>query len=315
MKTFQKIALVSAIAAAPFAVQADLTPMEDSLMGNTTGQAGVTVEISIGGSGISIGEIEYADEGSVLIQNVTVNNVNNLTQTIDVDAEGNLLMGTTPVAGIELAIGDTVLDTTGQYSAVALKGTAGTTELVNNLNMTVSLGASTTQIMNLAGTNSLATQAQADGFGAEAFNGSVAIRSTSSLEITDLDVGLFGYTADQAAAKADLAINGGNADGVAGTQDATEAGTAAAFANGSAIQISDVKFYGTGGEGTAATVDQVMWANGGTVAQGGGLYIQVGAIAGTLEIGGIALAQESIGSIKISDINLAGMTQRIYGHP
>ena len=43
MKTFQKIALVSAIAAAPFAAQADLTPMDDSLMGNTTGQAGVTI--------------------------------------------------------------------------------------------------------------------------------------------------------------------------------------------------------------------------------------------------------------------------------
>ncbi|MGK0248800.1 MAG: hypothetical protein ACI910_001533 [Oleispira sp.] len=315
MKFFQKIALVSAIAAAPFAVQADLTPMDDSLMSNITGQAGVTVEISIGGSGISIGEIEYVDEGSVLLQNVTLNNVNGLTQTIDVDAEGNLLMVTSPVAGIALAIGDTTLDTSGQFSAVALKGTEGSTELVNNLNMTVSLGASTTQIMNLAGANSLATQAQTDGFGAEAFTGSVAIRATSSLEITDLDVGLFGYTAEQAATKADLAINGGNADGVGGTQDATEAGTASAMANGSAIQISDVKLYGTGGEGTAVTVDQVMWANGGTVAQGGGLYIQVGAISGTLEIGGIALAQESIGSIKISDMNLDGMTQRIYGHP
>jgi hypothetical protein len=67
--------------------------MEDSLLGNTTGQAGVTVEISIASSGIPTDEIEYADERSLLLQNVTVNNVNSLTQTNDIDAEGNLLMG------------------------------------------------------------------------------------------------------------------------------------------------------------------------------------------------------------------------------
>jgi len=314
MKTFQKIALVSAIAAAPFAAQA-MESMDDAMMAETVGQAGVTIDITIGGSGISVGEVEYVDEGSVLLQNITVNNVTNLSQTIDVDAEGNLLMGTTAVSGVQLSLGDTLADTTGQYSAVALKGTNGTTEVVNNLSMTVDLGASTTQIMNLAGANSLATQAQTDGFGAEAFEGSVAIRSTSSLEITDLDVGMFGYTATQAAAKADLVANGGNGDGVGGTQDATEAGTASLYANSAAINISDVKFYGTGGEGTKASMDQVIWAKGGTVAQGAGLYVQMGEIKGTLEVGGIAFGTSpSIGQVKVSNINLAGMTQRIYGH-
>lgn len=311
MKTFNKIALVSAVAAASFSAQA-MEALDDSVLSNTTGQAGVTVELTIGGSGISVGEIEYKDEGSVLLQNVTVNNVNGLTQTIDVDAEGNLLMGTTPVNGIQLAIGDTAADATGQYSAVALKGTNGTTELVNNLNMTVNLGSSTTQIMNLAGSNTLATAAQAAGFGAAAFEGSVAIRSTSSLEITDLDVGAFGYTRAQADARADLVANGGNGDG--DLDAGAETATADSLANGSAIQISDVKFYGTGGEGTAATIDQVVWAKGGTVAQGGGLYIQMGQIQGTLEVGAIALGNESIGTVKVSNINLAGLTQRIYGH-
>ena len=304
MKTFQKIALVSAIAAAPFAVQADLTPMDDSLMGNTTGQAGVTIEIDIAGSGISVGEIEYKDEGSVLIQNLTISNVNGLEQTIDVDTEGNLLLVSSAVSGVELAIGGT----SGDFSAVALKGTGGTTELVNNLNMTVDLGESTTQIMNLAGANSLATAAQAangsfGGFDAAAFEGSVAIRSTSSIEITDLDVGMFGYTRAQADAKA---IAAGGAAGDA---------TSDFYATSSAINISDVKFYGTGGEGTKASMDQVIWAKGGTVAQGAGLYVQMGEIKGTLEVGGIAFGTSpSIGQVKVSNINLAGMTQRIYGH-
>ncbi|CCK76197.1 hypothetical protein OLEAN_C20210 [Oleispira antarctica RB-8] len=299
MKTFQKIALVSAIATASFATQA-MEALDDSVLGNTTGQAGVTIDISVGGSGISIGEIEYKDEGSVLIQNVTVNDITKLTQTIDVDAEGNLLIGTTAVTGVNLALGD---DGTGNYSAVALKGTNGTTEVVNNLNMTVDLGESTTQIMNLAGANSLATQAQADGFGAAAFEGSVAIRSTSSLEITDLDVGMFGYTRAQADAKS---IAAGGAAGDA---------TSDFYATSSAINISDVRFYGTTGIGSKATMDQVIWAKGGTQAQGAGLYIQMGEIAGTLEVGGIAFGTSpSIGTVKVSDINLAGMTTRIYGH-
>jgi len=345
MKGLKKLTLASAIAVAPFASQA-MEALDDVTMGDVTGQAGVTVELTIGGSGISVGEIEYTDEGSVSIQNVTVNNVTQLTQTIDVDGEGNLVMGTTPVSGIQLAVGDTAADTTGQYSAVALRSTAGeTTELVNNLNMTVNLGSSTTTVMNLAAAgNAAAAQAQADGFSAAAFQSSVAIRSTSSLEITDLDVGAFGYTAAQAGTrvtdlKAAIAANDANsadalavyneavvsAGGAAYADVATFNGTAdtstsdgqatAAFANGSAIQINDVKFYGTGGEGTAATIDQVVWAQGGSSANGGGVYIQMGQIAGTLEVGGIVLGGESIGSVKVSNLNLAGMTQRIYGHP
>ena len=109
-----------------------------------------------------------------------------------------------------------------------------------------------------------------------------------------------------------MVANGGNGNG---SVDGGEAAVSANFANSSAVQISDVKFYGTGGEGTAATVDQVIWAKGGNVAQGGGVYIQMGEIAGTLEVGGISIGGSSIGSVKVSDINLAGMTQRIYGHP
>ena len=354
MKGLKKLTLASAIAVAPFASQA-LEALDDATMGDVTGQAGVTVELTIGGSGISVGEIECTDECSVSIQNVTVNNVTQLTQTIDVDGEGNLVMGTTPVSGIQLAVGDTAADTSGQYSAVALRSTAGeTTELVNNLNMTVNLGSSTTTVMNLAaagnsapagpgGPGGAVTQALAAGFSPEAFQSSVAIRSTSSLEITDLDVGAFGYTAAQAGTrvtdlKAAIAANDANsadalavyneavvsAGGAAYADVATFNGTAdtstsdgqatAAFANGSAIQINDVKFYGTGGEGTAATIDQVVWAQGGSSANGGGVYIQMGQIAGTLEVGGIVLGGESIGSVKVSNLNLAGMTQRIYGH-
>ncbi|MCT7359786.1 DUF6160 family protein [Thalassolituus pacificus] len=323
MKFLKKASLAAAIAAASFSAQAEMVALDDATMSATTGQAGVTIEIEIGGSGISVGEIEYTDEGSVSLQNLTVNNVNGLTQTIDVDAKGNLLIGMTGVTGMEIALGDTAADTTGQFSAVALRSDAGeTSELVNNLDMTVNLGASKTAIMNLAAGTNTVDFTDVGGFGGNAiFNrtslptgansGSVAILSKSSIEITDMNVGAFGYTVQQAETRADDAAYGGNGNGVI---DGAEQATADSLANGSAVQVSGLKFYGTGGAGTAATMEQVIWAKGGSVAQGGGVYIQMGEIAGTLDIAGISMGGASIGSVKVSDINLAGMTQRIYGH-
>ncbi|UXD87452.1 DUF6160 family protein [Thalassolituus hydrocarboniclasticus] len=325
MKFLKKASLAAAIAAAPFAVNAEMVALDDATMSATTGQAGVTIEIEIGGSGISVGEIEYIDEGSVSLQNLTVNNVANITQTIDVDGDGNLLIGMTGSNGIQIGLGNNAADTTGEFSAVALRSDTGeTTELVNNLDMTVNVGASETAILNLAaagnayttsfGGNAAWTVADLD---SRAGDGSVAILSKSSLQITDMNAGLFGYTAAQAATKADSAAYGGNGNGII---DGAEQTTADSLATGSAVQVGGVQFYamvddGAGGTTKgAATIEQVIWAEGGSVAQGGGVYIQIGQIAGTLEVNSISMGQASIGSLKVSDINLAGMTQRIYGH-
>jgi hypothetical protein len=357
MKTFQKITLAAAISAAPFMAQAELTPMDDALMGDTTGQAGVTIEIDIAAGGISVGEIEYQDEGSVLLQNARISNVNGLTQEIDVDARGDVVIGMGAVDGVTIDLGDSG---NGLDSAVALQNAAGTatTELVNDVHMVVNLGASTTRIMNLQDRDAAELAALPAGMSSVANSaaglGSVAIQMQQSLEITDLDVGAFGYTQAQAATRGTAAANNaattynagytgltdvGGAAGVADEQaayiaanaaaagdadasgdvDATEEGavataTTAALATGSAVKLNNVRFYGTGGVGTAATINQTVWAKGGTAAQGGGVYINIQGIQGTLEVGGIELGGESIGTVRVSDINLAGLTQRIYGH-
>jgi len=320
MKFLKKASLAAAIAAASISAQAGMVALDDETMAATTGQAGVTIEINIGSAGITVGEIEYIDEGSVLMQNLKISNVKNLTQTIDVDDNGNLLLGVTGVDGVEVALGDVG---TGEFSAVALKSTAGeVTELVNNLSMEFNLGQTDTKIINLqAAGNAAAIAALPDGSqvdpqynqhgGYNAQTGSVAITSNTAIEIVDMDLGAFGYTADQAATRAAAA----RANGAIPDTDAAEEATALQLASGSAVQINDLKFYGTGGAGTKATIEQTIWAKGGDVAQGGGVYIQLGQIEGTLEVGGIAMGGNSIGSLKVSDINLAGMTQRIYGHP
>jgi hypothetical protein len=344
MKTFQKIILASAISAAPFASQA-MEALDDSVLAATTGQAGVTIEINIDAAGISVGEIEYKDEGSVLLQNTRITNVNNLVQTIDVDARGDVQIGMSGVTGLTVDIGD---NGDGLDSAVALKSTGGNvTELVNNVHLVANLGASTVSVMNLED-RSAAELLLLPG---NAGSGSVAIQMSQSIEITDLDVGVFGYTDAQAGVRATAALptavagyalaysgltdqggdpgiadeqlafatangdadNSGTING-AGEEAVVEGGLKLQYATGSAVQLNNVKFYGTGGAGTAATINQTVWAKGGTAAQGGGVYINVQSIEGTLDIGGIVLGGASIGSIKVSDLNLAGLTSRIYGH-
>lgn len=384
MKTFKKLALVTAIAAAPFAAQA-MEALDDSVLGNTTGQAGVTIEIDIAAGGISIGEVEYNDTaggaiggGSVLLQNIAISEAD-ITQTIDVAADGSLVLGVSKIDNLILSMGN-FDGTNPDASAVALKGSNGTTEVVNGLKMDVSMGASSTTLVNLAdiggaGNTSMSTAYGLDGVSFDngvdtasfANAGSLAIKMSQNVLINDLDVQLFGYTQAQADIKTNVAgaqttldtntgtLNGltgltnvtylvdgtvdqvdvgsglvakndgsvtavagataaiGDVDLAAGTLTATK-GVSTAVAGASAIQINDVKFY-NGVDTVGVTVNQTIWAQGGSIADGGGVYIAMGDMQGTLEIGGIVMGgTNSIGSIKISDMNLSGMTQRIYGH-
>ena len=58
MKGLKRIALVTAIAAAPFASHAGMKALDDSAMGNVTGQGGITIELE---TRVSIGEFTYTD--------------------------------------------------------------------------------------------------------------------------------------------------------------------------------------------------------------------------------------------------------------
>ena len=360
MKTFQKIILASAISAAPFASQA-MEALDDSVLGNTTGQAGVTIDISIEGAGITVGEIEYTDTatmstdptpvsiadvdttgdgsfdaksgGSVILQDLNISGITKLTQTIDVLEGGDLYMTTTGVDGVTITLGDDATNAAvNDRSAIQLSGTSGTAELVNDLSIVMNLGASTTRIINMANAETLNTGAGVSGPAGDGW-AALAIQANASFEITDLDVGIFGYTESDAARKTagniaaadgtagstwesyasadvngDVTLNAGVGASIITTDGDTADEVVASRANGAAIGIENMKFYGTGGEGTNVTVDQVIWAD------AGGVSIQVGQIAGTLDIGAINIGGASIGSVKVSDINLAGLTQTIRGH-
>ncbi|WP_419810771.1 DUF6160 family protein [Bacterioplanoides sp.] len=216
MKFLNKATLAAAIAAAPFAAQAELKAMDDAALSATTGQAGVTIEIDIEGAGVSVGEIEYTDTGSgatgggsVLLQNVNINNVTGLTQTIDINEEGDLLVTQSGVTGMSVTLGDVAGVADNQYSAVALKGANGTAELVDSVSITMDLGNSDIVIHNMADGSTLGAAAGITGTNA-GNTSSVAIQMATSVQITDMDVQMFGYTADQAIARTGLSLTGGN---------------------------------------------------------------------------------------------------------
>ncbi len=91
MKGLKKIALVAAIAAAPLASHAGMKALDDTTMGNVTGQAGVTIELE---TRVSIGEFTYTDEGTFAVTDIEIGgaNASGLLGGLD-DGNG----GTTPV--------------------------------------------------------------------------------------------------------------------------------------------------------------------------------------------------------------------------
>ena len=143
MKGFQKLALAAAIAAAPFAAQAELTAMDDSLLSEMTGQAGVTLDLNLD---VIIDEIRYADEdgatvgglsndgGYLTLSNLVIDGDNASGQaeikgvTIDVDGTDGIVIGLGEIgsatalskdSGLNYDIGGGVGTATGSQAAVA----------------------------------------------------------------------------------------------------------------------------------------------------------------------------------------------------
>lgn len=105
MKGLKKIALVAAVAAAPFAANAEMQALNDASMGAVTGQAGVTIDLT---ANVSIGEIAYQDQGFLSFSGVSLagqggTDLDDIRLTIDVAGDGTDLgtaaLGATYLAG------------------------------------------------------------------------------------------------------------------------------------------------------------------------------------------------------------------------
>ena len=161
MKGLKKLALATAVAAAPFA-QAEMTAMDDALLGEMTGQAGVTIELD---TAVTIGSLEYTDTdghtsgtaGTISMSNIAfggaaVTGLQNSQQDarfddikIDIDVDGddglvihligtdtkNALLGVNPV-DFGLALGDVSVNALGGplASGINIAGNLGPIDIV-----------------------------------------------------------------------------------------------------------------------------------------------------------------------------------------
>ncbi len=83
MKGLKKLTLATAIAAVPFAANAELKALDDGAMGNVTGQSGVTIELE---AKIDVGEVAYKDDGFLAISGLSIGGAYDPTT----GAQGNL---------------------------------------------------------------------------------------------------------------------------------------------------------------------------------------------------------------------------------
>jgi hypothetical protein len=341
MKTFQKIILASAIAAAPFAAQAELVAVSDNFLGETTGQAGVTIDMTIDGDGIEVGSVVYTDEGSVKINAISLTGTNaagdlnqaiTLSQTIDVLESGDLQLVMTPEGGeqyLNISVGSVDLVASTAFDADAA---INSSELVNNLDMTVKLtGSNKTTIHNVDIASQTLSDFAIQGTDAATTTAGLVITQEAKFQITNLDVGVFGYTTVQATQISgqealsagyvsgaddttdvvagssletfDAVLSGGDGDGKIDAAEIENLGNY--VANKSAISITGLKLDNNGG---AIDMTQKIWAD------STGVSIQIAAFDADLSINAISIGGASIGSLAINDISMAGLTQKIYGH-
>lgn len=92
MKGLKKLTLATAIAAVPFAANADLKALDDSAMGNVTGQSGVTIELS---AKVDVKEVAYQDDGFLAISGLSIGGAYAKDANGDylTDASGNYIQG------------------------------------------------------------------------------------------------------------------------------------------------------------------------------------------------------------------------------
>ncbi|WP_231877466.1 DUF6160 family protein, partial [Oleiphilus sp. HI0043] len=108
MKGLKKIALASAIAAVAAGAQAELKALDDSTMGELTGQAGLTIDLE---TKVSIGQFMYKDAGSLFINGITIGgnaNTGDANLANDTDMLDNIRMNI-DIAG-SAATGENILD-------------------------------------------------------------------------------------------------------------------------------------------------------------------------------------------------------------
>src|SRR5690554_4839742 len=309
MKGLKKIALVAAIAAAPLASHAGMKALDDTTMGNVTGQAGVTIELE---TRVSIGEFTYTDEGSFVVSDIEIGGANasglltggegvgatqsdlldDLKIDIDVASDGDAVIHVGSITG-------TPIDWGMQAGAMSLRAADGSesTTLLSNLKGFGLLGA-------------LDIRVDTQDVGGYANSGSLMLDVAFTVERMDFDVDFLGVGVRG------MTITGANAGGntyttqeitdMIGKADGQDAGLEAklvALADGSlgkSFAVARVDVYKGDGLGASTKTDV--------------LRVDVKDVLMDVNIAQTIIGGASIGTIGIDNLHVSDTKLAVYGH-
>jgi hypothetical protein len=284
MKGLKKLALVSAIAVAPFAAQAELQAMNDAAMGDVTGQAGVTIEMQ---TQIEIGQFRYTDEGSFAVNNIKLGGANGLLPgsgtsgalldgfyiDIDVEDTGDAFISLhTTQAG-------KAIDWGFSFENAQLIGKDGTMNVLENFSAIGYLAQLDIRVD--VATEDLIIDA---GFSVENLN----------VDVPFLAVGVRGLT-----------VHGANYDNPAVSGEIAYAGPGVGPAGYERFAFARI-VMGTDDTGTARP--------GGPAAGTDVLRIDIPVFAADVNIGQLLVGGVNIGSVRFDNLVVTNTSMKVYGH-
>ncbi|WP_166261384.1 DUF6160 family protein [Marinobacter salicampi] len=145
MKGLKRTLLALGIVGLPVVATADLTMLDDSALGDITGQAGVSIELE---TKVDIGQFSYTDEGTLAINDISIGGANrtnmfgfngmggpeaterldNIRIDIDILADGDAAINIVPTYfnAIDFRV------TTGAWDLLSSDGSNSSTQVLNN---------------------------------------------------------------------------------------------------------------------------------------------------------------------------------------
>jgi len=287
MKGLKKIALVAAIAAAPFAANAELQAMNDTAMGDVTGQAGVTIELE---TKVSIGQFKYTDEGSFAVNDIVLGGAG--VTTIGAGAGYNDLLDQLKIDIDVLDDGDAKIHvSTLDGNPIDWGLNVGSMELLAG-----GTGSdSTTLISNLSGFGNLAQLDIVVDTATDHLNLVAAFDvQNMDFDVEFLGVGIRGLKIVGAGSDADaIAMYAANGFDVA-SMSAQQQAIFTTFAN------ANLDVYKGSGLGASTAVDV--------------LRIDVNNIFMDVSVAGIEIGGTSIGSVALDNVAITNTKLAVYGH-
>lgn len=310
---------------------AGLTKLDDEDLAEVSGQSGVVIDIAVEGEGINIEQITYTDVltpqatydydtdgdnindaasgGTLLLQNVTIKDIKNMRQTIKIDKDGQVAIDADPVDGMMISMGDVDSESSNNYSAVSLSNEDGSrqSELVDSLSLNLDLGQSAIRIYSNPSLDVLKSVGVAKPF--EKANSSMLISIKSGVEIKSLDAQVLGFTQEAAQRKV-RAENQLSSDTLL-TDEQTK--TVNRLANEGALSIKGLSFYGkdsTGmfAKGNKVKLSQLVWTGDSTI------YLKSDELVGQMDIQSISAGNNTLGSLRVENIRLSPMINKVYAH-